>query len=241
MNAILNKSITIKRYNPLYKGYKNFVKNFSKESVSQNEIKTEFIYLQDRFVKEGQTEAFCANSENLIEQLITNGREKIANILLNELGKLHLRKKHFPLAEKYIIMSLNLSKNFKDNFHVLARLNDLERIYKATGERKKLLGVLHNKKECIKEIINNYDVSVKNYQSIVRPPTSLDAVMVQLAYTYSDISDLLLRRRPQDSLNATVKARNIYQKLGRAKETQYLNVKIERIAQRLQRSKHLDK
>ena len=106
---------------------------------------------------------------------------------------------------------------------------------------KKLLGVLHNKKECIKEIINNYDVSVKNYQSIVRPPTSLDAVMVQLAYTYSDISDLLLRRRPQDSLNATVKARNIYQKLGRAKETQYLNVKIERIAQRLQRSKHLDK
>ena len=240
MSVINNKKIYVKPYDTLYKEYRKFIKNLGTESPNPSRIKTEFIQLEDKFVREHQTKAFCDNSNNFIDKLIKDGKDKLANIFLNELGKLHLRKGDYATAEKYIMDSLDLSIKFNDNIHALARLNDLEIIYKATGDRKNLLRVLHDKKTCIKEIIRNYEENVKNYQSIIRPATSKESILIQLAYTYSDISDLLLRNRPQDSLKATMKARDIYERLGKAKETKYLNVKIEKIAQRLQQNKHLD-
>ncbi len=213
----------------LYKAFER--RCFSKEATIP-ELKDSFFSLGKISFREGQGDVFCYRSEQLAENLLDRGNQSLGAIFLDELIKIHLRSGNFNAAEDIIFRVLNLSANSKDKIHVLARLTDLEKIYKKQNRRRDLFWVLDEKKRCAKDIIANYDEVSKNFQSIHRNPTTLNDIKIQLAYVYSDLAQMLERNRPKDSIKLIEKALEIYQEIGRQESIKYLTVKLERMRAR---------
>ena len=92
--------------------------------------------------------------------------------------------------------------------------------------------IYKQKKECCKRVIADYEQNVKNYDSILKKPTPKEGVQTQLAFTYSDLAHMLERRKPQDAVNLYTKSKNIYEGLGKERETAYLTERIRRLQER---------
>jgi len=238
MNTIIRLGTNIPNYKQIYS-------NFSQRCLTNNpdfkQVKGEFIGIKNTFLSHRQTDSFCTNTLKLAQTLIDNGNEKLANVLINEIGKIYLSMRKYGDAERLIRYSLEYSRSVNDRLHVLARLNDLEEIFRAQKNRKRIFGVLRDKKECLKEIIADYDGSVKNFQTIFRPPTSLESVKTQLAYTYSGISDMLWYRSPENSLRAVQKSKQIYEELKKQEQLIYINNKIKILTERINATAQGDK
>jgi len=209
--------------------YKKFASRCLSEPENLEPLKNDFTELKDIFVRGRQVEKFCSQTTTLVNNLTAGGKFKLANIFTGEVGKLYMQIGQYKKAEPYILLSKQISKEFNDNLHVLARLNDLEIIYKKLGWRHSMFAVFKEKKDCIKYILKNYEKNANNYCSIHRAPTALEAVKIQLAYTYTGLAKLLMHNKPQDGIRALEKAGAIYAELGKAKELHYLEEKINRI------------
>ena len=57
-------------------------------------------------------------------------------------------------------------------------------------------------------------------------------MQTQLAFTYSDLAHMLERRKPLDAVNLYTKSKNIYEVLGKKRETAYLAERIRRLQER---------
>lgn len=216
--------------------YNSFTRSCLCQNKEPKELKDEFLRLNVKHVKNGMGETFLYKSEKLSGHLLKNGKLKLANIFINELGKIYLRIGDVEQAEKTIRKSIKISALLNDNIHVLARLNDLEYLYKAINDKEKLFKILKEKKQCALEIINNYEKNAKNFNTNVKEPTSLESVKKQLAFTYSDMAELLLPDKPNESLKLIQKTKEIYEELGQKKEVDFLNVKMQIIKKRMNKS-----
>lgn len=206
--------------------YKTFCRNCNSAPQDLFGAKKEFANLERIFIPNNRAQELTSRTENFIEHLSERGNNKLADILTNELGKLHLRIGNYPEAEKFTIQSIKNNYAEQDLIHAAARFSDLEIIYKNLGDQKGIYQALHDKKSCIKEILSDYDFYKQKFQSIVRPPTTKESLQVQLAYTYTELSKLLLFNKPKDSCKALVKAKEIYDELGKTKEINYYKNRI---------------
>ena len=197
--------------------------------VALRDLKDDYNKMQDLFISTHQVDVFCAKVAELANQLKAEGKTNISDFLINQIGKLCMRFRMNDKAEYLLNIAIKNSRENNDGLHELARLMDLEALYKENGVRKDLFRILREKKECCKKILENYEEQVKNFHSINRKPTSKEAVQIQLAYTYSDLAYMLERRKPNDAIKLYEKTCNIYDSLGHEKEVKYLQEKIRRI------------
>lgn len=232
MNIILHKGSCIPNYENVYN---EFSQRCLAANPDLNKIKVDFSKLKGKYIRSNQTSSFCDQTLQLARMLVDNGKENLANIFINEVGKIYKSFRNYEQAECLIRYSMEISRKAGDNFHVLARLNDLEDIARKSNDKRKTFRILRAKKECIKEIIANYDENVKNFQTIIHPPTSLNSVKMQLAYTYSGISDMLWYSSPVNSLRATKKAIEIYEEIGGTKQLIHLRDKKRMLEERIAR------
>lgn len=220
--------------------YNNIYNNFTQNCLSQvhdlDGAKKVFIDTKAVFLSGRRTEDFCKRTTEFIPELIKRGSSELANIFLIEISKLYLGLRNYSGAETLVKKSLDMSKEMGDNFHVLARLNDLQLIYKETQNRREYFNVLREKKSCLKDLINNYDENLTKYHSISRPATRLSALNFQLAYVFSDISDLLKYNKLNDSIRACQKALEIFENLEMETQVKYFRVKVQRLIERLYKS-----
>lgn len=221
--------------NFIQKAYTDFSRRCLDSIPEYNKTKSDFRYLGDLFIHEKKTDDFCEKTVELSRQLNEKGKSGLGDLLINELSKLCLRLR-LPQAEDYLKIALENSRKKSDGLHELARLTDLEYLYKTSNDRKNLFSILRQKKACCKKLIENYDENVSNYATINRAPTTKDGIKTQLAYTYSDLAGMLERRKPEDAINLYSKSQNIYIELGQQKETDYLKERIRRITARINKN-----
>lgn len=143
MNTNIIKGVPLQNYNQLYS---DFSKKCLTNQPSLQEVKSDFVHLKGKYIHSRQIDNFCTKTVELIKYLINNGNEKLANMLINEIGKIHMSFRNYGEAESFIRYSMNLSQKAGDNFHVLARLNDLEQIYRYENKKKKVFEILRLKK-----------------------------------------------------------------------------------------------
>lgn len=205
--------------------YKSFVRSCIGNNYELTNVKSEFIRLNNVCKQNGLHQNFCDATEKLYKYLIEHNNTKLSNIILGELGKIYARTGNFTHAEDTLIKSLMISKSMDDNIHVLARLTDLEFLYKDFGDKKKLYRTLKEKIKYAKEILENYEQNASKFNTLTKSPTSKNSIKIQLAYAYTNLADLLIRKHPQDSLKLVEKAKQIYMELAKTKEIKYLNVK----------------
>ena len=230
--------MSIKSTNPIQQAMvRNMYKSFTKSCLSgcdaPNSIKSNFLQVSKTFYKNGMGDEFYTNTDKLCGHLLKNGRLKLANVLLGELGKIYSRLGRVADAEETINKSLTISKLFNDQIHVLARLTDLEFLYKDSNNRDKLIKILKEKIRTAETILKDYEIYVKNYKSISRPPTDYKGIQIQLAYAYNDLSDITLKTNPKKSIRLLQQAKKIYDDMGRHTESNYLEVKLKNISKKI--------
>lgn len=215
--------------------YANFTKRCLRPEQEILNAKNDYIEIRDLFVHGGKVEDFCNRTVKLSDELKINGNSRLSDLLINELSKLCINFNMQAKAEELLHIALENSRKKNDGLHELARLTDLEYLYKNLNDRKNLFNILQQKKECCKNVIAEYEQNVKNYDSILKKPTPKEGVQTQLAFTYSDLAHMLERRKPKDAVNLYTKCRNIYESLGRERETAYLNERIRRLSERYEK------
>ena len=218
--------------------FSSFARNCIGKTKNNMQLKDEFLTLNRNYTKSGLGDTFLYKSERLSCHLLKNGNLKLANIFINELGKIYLRIGNAELAEKTILKSLRISELLNDELHVLARCNDLEYLYKALDNKEKLFKLLQMKKNCAKRIVRDYEKCAKNFNSLMREPTSLESVKKQLAFTYNDMADILVSKRPKDSIKMVEKAKEIYKELGQQKEVNFLTIKMQIIERNMKKRQY---
>ncbi len=230
--------MVIKSTNPIQQAmvrniYKSFTKSCLSGAEAPNTIKSNFLQVSKTFYKNGMSDEFYNNTNKLCVHLLKNGRLKLANVLLGELGKIYLRLGKISEAETTINKSLTISKLFNDEIHVFARLTDLEFLYKDSNRQDKLIKILKEKIKTAEIILKDYELYVKNYKSISRPATDYQGIQIQLAYAYNDIAEITLRENPKQSIRLLQQAKKIYEDMGRHTESNYLEVKLKNISKRI--------
>ena len=218
--------------NIFQKSYRDFSQNCLQKTVEAGSVRSQFNNVRNLFVRGNQIDEFCDSTIKLSNQLNESGKTELSTLILNELSKMCVNFKLHDRAEELLFIAIDNSKRNCDGLHELARIIDLERIYKFTGNRKGMFQIRDMKKECCKKIISNYDENLKNFRTIHKKATTLPEVQVQLAFTYSDLASMLERRKPVNSIKLYTKAKVIYEQLGRNKEVAYLEEKIRRIITR---------
>ena len=187
--------------------------NFSRRCLRPNpeilSAKSDYIEIRDMFVHGGMVEDFCNRTVKLSDELKLNGNGRLSDLLINELSKLCVNFNMHAKAEELLHIALENSRKKNDLFNILKQ-----------------------KKECCKRVIADYEQNVKNYDSILKKPTPKEGVQTQLAFTYSDLAHMLERRKPQDAVNLYTKSKNIYEGLGKERETAYLTERIRRLQER---------
>ena len=206
--------------------YKSFVKSCLQGIDSPRVVKSNFMQVNSTFSKFGQSDEFCRNTDKLCDDLLKHGNTKIANILLDELGKIYARMGQETKAEEVIQKSLEISRSLNDKIHVLARLTDLEFLYKNINQKSKLIDVLVDKIHCCKDITKNYSVDAANFDTISKRPTDLNGVKVQMAFAYNSIADEIADIDPHNAIECLKRAKNIYFDINSDKEVKYLTKKI---------------
>ena len=222
--------------NLIKKAYADFSERCLSSNPEINAAKANFKKVRDLFVHENQTEDFYQRTIELSQKLNEQGNRNLGDLLINELSKLCLNLK-LPKAEECLKIALENSRRKNDGLHELARLTDLEYLYKDNNNRKALFAILRQKKDCCKKIIEDYNNNVVSYSSIHKAATSKDKVKTQLAFTYSDIAGMLERKKTEDAINLYEKSKNIYIELGQQRESNYLKEKIRRITAKLNKTK----
>lgn len=213
--------------------YSNFTQNCLNQVNNLDGAKKAFLDTKLTFLKAKEADNFCQRTAAFVPELIKRGSNELANIFLVEISKLYMSMRNYQAAEGIIKKSLDMSREMGDNFHVLARLNDLQTIYKEIRNRREYFNVLRDKKACLKEMINNYDENLTKYRSITRPATRLSSLKFQLAYVFSDISDLLKYNNLNNSIRSCQKALEIFEELGSHQQIKYFRVKLQRLMDRM--------
>lgn len=209
--------------------YNKFSNKCCNTKISIPEIKNNYITVRDLFIKSGQVQQFCDQTLLLSKNLEQDGKIKLSTLLINELSKLSMAFNLRQAPDEILKEAIQKFKANNDSLHELARIVDLELVYQYSGNRRNLFKVLHQKKNCCKRILANYEESVQNFVSIHRQPTSINDIKAQLAYTYSDLAEMLLRKKPEDAIALYEKSINIQQELGNTRAVNYAVKQIEYI------------
>ena len=207
--------------------YRNDVKLCLKYPEDTRTAKENFLKLEALCRQTNQNDVFCINAEKFATHLQKSGKIKLANIIYGELGKIYGAIGKTELAEECIEKSIEICNCLDDKIHILARLTDLEIIFKQVRNGKKLYSTLIRKIECAKAILQDYEHYSKTFNTISKKPLSPESIKVQMAYAYSDLADIIKHKRPNHSIKLLKKAQDIYIELNRKKEVNYLEKKIE--------------
>lgn len=224
MKLVLQKLNNSKYIKDLYR--KEAI-NCIKYPDNTRRAKENFFKLEALCYSSNQHDTFCANAQKLAEHLQKNGKIKLANIFFAELGKIYGAIGKTKLAEETIEKSIEISNCMGDQIHVMARLTDLEIIFKKNRNGKKLYTTLIRKIECGKQILENYELYEKNFNTISKRPANKNGIKIQMAFAYSDLADIIKHKRPNHSIKLLEKAKEIYKSLEKETEVKYLEKKIE--------------
>jgi len=188
------------------------------------------------FIKAMKRDEFCAESEKLALALTKENENEFAGIIYSALCK---AAEFFPKElEKFAIRGYQAAEANGDYVHMMARLNNLRKIYIDNPERLyDYIQTLFKQEKCLKHITRNYDDCVKSYQSIIREPATREQYQSMLAYIQTEIAKLTRRKHPEGAIYKLMSARNIFEKQNNKQSLNYVNMLISEIETTLKRQK----
>jgi len=207
----------------------------NRQNITPKEFSLKYSTLQ----KEMSADEFCAKSEELIESLNKPSAEKndFIGIMYSTLCKMN---EFIPnQMEKYAIAGFEHAQRQEDYVHMMARLNNLRKLY--TNKPDKLFAyiqVLYKQEKCLKQLSKNYDECISNHNTIFRPPATQQQYETMLAYVQTEIGKLTKKKHPNDALKKLASARQIFEKQKNEKSILYIDMLISEIVNKTPPTHH---
>lgn len=212
---------------PEFNSFSKFVLENQKQ-ITPRVFSQEFIRFQRGCDAPLTRDMFCQQADDLALKLIEQKNKDLPGIIYSGLCKM---TEAFPnQLERFALSGYKVAKSKRDYVHMMARLNDLRKVY--TRRPDKLydyIQVLYKQEKCLKQLTNHYDESVLAYQSVIRKPASKDDYRQMLAYVQTEIGKLTRKKHPDDALKKLLNAREIFVERGNKQSVSYVDMLISEI------------
>lgn len=223
MNSLLAKTITL----PSFREFAGFVMANYKE-ISPRIFAQEFGKIQKTYLCAQQKDLFCSEAESFATELAKEKHTDFAGIIMSALCKItqFIPERLEPLAVK----GYEIAKANGDYIHMMARLNDLRKIYQGIPDLiYDYVQVLYKQENCLKELTSNYDTVISNYRTVTRKPTERKEYEQMLAFVQTEIAKLTRRKHPQSAQQRLLSAREIFEQSGNKQHIPYIDMLLSKL------------
>lgn len=151
-------------------------------------------------------------SSRFAESLVNLGQPSLAGIVYSTLIKLN--EGNIKLIEELATKALAIAKRQHDPIHIMARANDLKRVYKiiAPGSEQHLKA-LYTTKRALVDICINYKETKRKYKSVTAKMKPLEQYEIMLASIRTEIAKVIKTKEPKTAKLELLSARESFQKL----------------------------
>lgn len=186
-------------------------------------------YIQRNFIAAKQRELFCEEADKLATKLVAAENGDFAGIIYSALTKL---TEYFPRElELYAKKGLAVAEQNGDYVHVMARLNNLRKVYiDKPDSLYDYINTLYAQEKCLKKLSKSYESVTENYKTVTRKAAKKEDYEKMLAYVQTEIGKLTWKKHPNDAMKKLLNARNIFIARGDSSQSvEYINFLISKI------------
>ena len=186
------------------KAFDLFESHITKTLKNNRKVNQETFYLQlnaicNEFKNKSQIDLMNKNIKRFAETLVSLGNGTLASIIYSLLIKLNLDNP--KLLEGLALNGLAIAKRFNDPIHIMARCEDLRRLYVTNGvQDEKFVKVLYEEKRALNSICTNYERAQGRYKSIRREMKPLKNYQIMLGAIKIQIAKAIKDKSPKDAM-----------------------------------------
>ncbi|MCM1003529.1 MAG: hypothetical protein NC408_04225 [Candidatus Gastranaerophilales bacterium] len=212
---------------PVMENFSKFIQN-NRGQVSPQVFAEEFGKVQRQYLAAKQKDTFCSEAEILAGRMVESQNNDFAGIILSSLCKI---TQYIPeLLEGFAQKGFRVAEANGDPVHMMARLNDLRKIYYRRPDKLyQYIQVLYKQEKCLKELTRNYDRAVSSYQTVSRQAAPKRDYELMLAHVQTEIGKITKRKHPHDAEAKLLSARETFEKRGYRQNVEYIEMLLNEI------------
>lgn len=178
----------------------------------------------NKFTATNQLDGMNRKLPRLAENFVNLGNGSLAGIMYSVLIKANHNSPW--LVEKFATNGLAIAKRFHDPVHIMARCEDLRRIYSITSPQSdKLLKILYEEKRALNGIINNYEGAKNRFCSVKREMKPRENYQILLGFIKLQIAKIIKESKPKEAIEELKGAYELISSVGKGDYTE----EIERL------------
>lgn len=209
---------------PIFRSFSKFVLE-NERMITPRVLSEHFINFQKSLERSAEVDEFCREADDLASKLFQDEKMDLAGIIYSGLCKMGGRDMQVFAQKGYEVAEAN-----GDYIHMMARLNDLRRVYyRDPSKVNEYVRVLYKQEKCLKHLTRNYDEDVKNFHSVIRRPGSFVEYETMLAHVRTDIGKLTWRKHPNDARHKLLLAKATFDKIGYTDSSKYIENLLKKI------------
>ena len=210
---------------------KNFRQFQTRIVESRKQDNTYFVaklnHFQKKYRQAGLEKNFAGNIFSFAERMRKIGIEDLPGIIFSNLMKMSFLKPE--IKELYALKGLEYAQEQGDAIHVFARLVDLEKLYKQTGDTHKYTRILFQQEKALIQICNDFKGAKRNFKTYTREHSGLKHYELELAKTRVDIAKVILKANPKQARILLNKAITIFERENKQKEVDFVKLMLSEI------------
>lgn len=189
------------------KGIKN------KEKIDLPSYYSSFTNISEVYEKQNNITELNKKSKQFAETLVNLGSPNLAGIIYSVLIKIN--KSNPEIVEQLATNALAIAKRFNDNVHIMARCENLARIYeKREFGSHKHIKTLYTEKKSLAEICKDYDKTKKRFRTISTKMKPIENYEKMLSTVKLRIAEIIMHENPKEALYELEGAKSLLEKHG---------------------------
>jgi len=214
---------------PDIKYFCQYVAN-AKNNVGRKFFAGEFSRIKNAYLRYGQEDTFCIESDRLADRLMEKNNFDFVGIIMSALCKINEDMPHN--LEYFARKGYMASYRNGDYIHAVARLNDLRRIYMGKPEKRyEYLHILYKQEHFLQEMVHDYAGTVSAFRTIKRAAAPKGTYEQMLAYTKTEISKLTYHKNPHGAMTKLNTAMQLFRKADNTHGLNYAKLIVRNIAE----------
>lgn len=190
----------------------------NKGDVNSSSFAGELKCFLNKYTDSNEINKMNKNFVKLAEKLVSFGKGSLAGSIYSFLIKANSNNPE--LVERFAINGLAIAKRFNDPVHIMARCENLRRIYSVTEpQSEKLLKVLYKEKRALNDISKNYQGAQNRFKSVKSEMKPVEHYQVMLSAIKIQIAKIIKKSKPDEAIKELTEAKEL---LGKNKNGELL-------------------
>ena len=199
-----------------------------KEQIDETSFYAEISAIGEAYTKNRDRIGMFKNSKRFAETLVNLGNGNLAGIIYSVLIKLN--KNNPIMVEELATNGLAIAKRFKDDVHIMARADDLVKVYTKTEfGSDRHIKMLYTVKRALSKICNNYDNAREKYNVISRKMKPVETYEKMLAGVKIEIAEVIMRKQPKEAVNELLGSKELLEKYGEGPNLTKINNLLKKL------------